>query len=28
VVIYAIRYYYYKGKGVDISTTLKEIPPE
>jgi len=28
VVIYAIRYFYYKGKGVDISATLKEIPPE
>ena len=28
VVIYAVRYYYFKGKGVDITTTLKEIPPE
>jgi len=27
-VIYAARYYYFKGKGLDITASLKEIPPE
>jgi len=28
VVIYAARYYYFKGKDIDITAALKEIPPE
>jgi len=27
-VIYALSYYYHKGKGVNISLAYKEIPPE
>jgi glutamate:GABA antiporter len=27
-IIYALSYYYHKGKGIDISLAFKEIPPE
>jgi len=27
-VIYAVRYYYFKGKGLDLTAALEEIPPE
>jgi basic amino acid/polyamine antiporter, APA family len=28
IIIYLARYFYFKGKGIDIGTALKEIPPE
>jgi hypothetical protein len=28
VLIYSISYYYHKGKGLDLSTLSKELPPE
>jgi amino acid transporter len=28
LVIYAARYFYFKGRGIDITASLREIPPE
>ena len=28
IIIYVSRYYYFKGKGIDLGSVLKEIPPE
>ena len=28
IIIYVARYYYFKGKGIDLGAVLKEIPPE
>jgi hypothetical protein len=28
LVIYAVRYFYFKSKNVDLGLVLKEIPPE
>ncbi|MDA4136078.1 MAG: APC family permease [Thaumarchaeota archaeon] len=28
IIIYVTRYYYFKGKGIDLGSVLKEIPPE
>ncbi|MDA4133840.1 MAG: hypothetical protein OK454_12065, partial [Thaumarchaeota archaeon] len=28
VIIYVARYYYFKGKGINLGSVLSEIPPE
>ena len=28
IIIYAARYYYFKGKGINLGAVLSEIPPE